>query len=156
MNEYDYAAKLGKKRPISDQSATSTVVADPPALYDAEGNRVEEMDGNAAAPWGMRAELEGSRPAPGLSGVGGSSQPGQSQDSAAELVGSERYAGEQGQRSTLGGEAKRQLGPGWNGDSLKALNGNGAITGVGTGAGSGTVKPGVGTGIAKPGIAKNF
>jgi len=89
-----------------------STISTAPTVYDANGVAVPEADGRAAEPWNLRSELEGSR-------VPGNGQSGP----AAELPGSQNFAGEQGAATTLGSEANRQIGPGWQGQSLKVLNG---------------------------------
>ena len=114
----DGGAKLSKPLPAYEHPMSVKPNAPPmlektnaPPLYDQDGQIISEADGQAANPWALRNELEGSH-------VTRKGEPGP----IAELPGSERFAGEQGAEHTLAQEANRQIGPGWKGPSLRLLN----------------------------------
>ncbi|EXJ58621.1 hypothetical protein A1O7_06048 [Cladophialophora yegresii CBS 114405] len=107
--DYDTAAKPAKPRPSDEPPMSTTSTVHP--VFDANGELVPEADGRPAYPWALRNELEGSQP------VRKPEPP-----PIAELPGSERFAGEQGAPNTLAHEANVQIGPGWQGNSLMALN----------------------------------
>ena len=71
-----------------------------------------EADGQAALPWNVRSELEGTHvtrkavPVP-----------------IAELPGDPSHPSERGAGNNLADEANRQIGSGWRGSSLKQLSG---------------------------------
>ncbi|KIV78822.1 hypothetical protein PV11_06432 [Exophiala sideris] len=115
---YDHGAVVGAgmekpptPRPSEDPPKSEAEMSSAPTAYDANGQVMQEADGQAALPWTLRSELEGSR-------VPKTGEP----VPIAELPGSENYAGQQGGRDSLAVEANRQLGPGWNGPSFKLLN----------------------------------
>lgn len=82
-----------------------------PAAFDADGQPMAEADGRAAYPWTLRSELEGT-------------QVERKEDPfpIAELPGSQNFARQPGEPESLAQEANRQIGPGWNGPSLRMLN----------------------------------
>jgi hypothetical protein len=87
-------------KPASLKEQRVSAISTSPTVWEAGGQPVVEADGQAAEPWTLRSELEGSKVAEDRAEL----RP------IAELPGTENFAGEQGAGSTLAQEARRQLG----------------------------------------------